>query len=326
MARFIHSILEANQVVTADGDQTFDLPVNPLSVILLNISPLNDTGTIADYSLIQGLLSAIDSIRITHKGSAIVDANAFDLAMVALLWHKMKIWQSNAVETENDRRSLILPIIFGRKAYDPSECFPETRKGELSMTLTFDIADTGYDGLRFSIETVELPDASPTHIQKVTTLAQTFAATGQNDIDLPIGNLLRAILLFGTTGFAGATPAPTLGQLELLVDNIQTHFSGTDFEVLRGLHGVAGVSFPPEFTHIHSGTYTTTVAGDSLQPEIGASLDDQYVLMDLDPTRDDLYAVDTAGKSRVNVRVDAEAANAVRALPIEQVAVTQFIQ
>ncbi len=326
MAKFIHSILEANQVVAADGDQTVDLPVNPLSLILMHISPLNDTGTITDYTLMQGLLSAIDSIRITHKGSAIIDGSGVDLAVVALLWHKMKIWQSNAVETNNDRRSLVLPICFGRSAFDPLECFPETRKGELQMTTTFDIADTGFDALRMSIETVELPDANPTHIQKVTTLAQTFAATGQNDIDLPIGNLLRAILLFGTTGFAGAAPAPTLGQIELLVDNIQTHFSGTDFEVLRGLHGVAKVSYPPDFSHFHGVDAAGVGQEDTQRPAIGASIDDNYVLLDVDPTRDDLYSIDTKGAARINVRVDAEAANAVRALPIERVVASQFIQ
>jgi len=326
MSKFIHSILEPNQAVAADGDQTFDLPVNPLSMVLMHISPLNETSTITTYRLLEGLLAAIGNIRVTHKGSAIIDASGVDLAMVALLWHKMAIWQSNAVETDNDRRSIVLPILFGRNAYNPTECFPATKKGELAMTVTFDIAAAAFDGLRMSIETVELPEATPTHIQKVTTLAQTFAAVGQNDIDLPIGNLLRAVLMFGTTGFTGATPAPTLGGLELMVNNLQTHFSGTDFEVLRGLHGVAGIPFPPDGRHIQSLDATVAGVTDTLEPEIGASLDDNYVLMDVDPTRDDEYSLDTSGASRVNVRCTAEAANAVRALPIERVVATEFLQ
>ncbi|HDZ21442.1 MAG TPA: hypothetical protein ENH78_09135 [Phycisphaerae bacterium] len=323
---FTHSILMPNQLQAADGDVTVDLPVNPLSVILLHISPLNETSTIGNYRLLEALLGAITNIRVSHKGAAVIEGSGTDLAVLAMLWHRLPIWQSNAVETDDDRRSIVLPILFGRRAYVGEECFPETRKGELQLTMTFDIAATGFDGLRFSVETIELMDASPTTVQKVTTLAQTFAATGQNDIDLPIGNLLRGVLLFGTTGFAGATPAPTLGNLEFLVNNLQTHYSATDFEVGRAVVGLTGVPFPPDFRHIHSGTYTTTVAGDSLEPEIGASIDDNYMLMLFDTLWNDEHSVETAGASRIHVRSNAEAANAVRALPIERVNATVFQQ
>ncbi len=326
MAIFIHSVLRSNALVASDGDIVVDLPVNPLSVILLHLSPLNDTSTIADYRVLGALLSALDNVRVSHKGSAVVDLAGVDLAMLAMLWHKSPIWQSNAVETDNDRRSIVVPVIFGRRAFLPGECFPETKKGELQLTLTLDIADTGFDGLRLSVETIELPEASPETVQKVTTLSQTFAATGDNDIDLPIGNPIRAILCFGTTGFAGAAPAPTLGQLEVLKDNRQIGFTSTDFEVARGLLGLTGVPFPADFRHIHSGTYTTTVAGDSREPEIGASLDDNYCLLNFDPLWDDQYILETAGAGRVNVRVNAEAANAARIMPIERVAANVFTQ
>lgn len=321
---FVHSILETNALVAADGDEVIDLPVNPLSVILIHISPLNETGTIGNYRLLQGLLAALTNIRVTHVGSAIIDGSATDLAVLAMLWHRMSIWQSNAVETDNVRRSIVLPILFGRKPYGKEECFPETRRGEFQMTLTWDIAASGFDGLRRSIETIELPDATPTHIEKVTTLAQTFAATGQNDVDLPIGNMLRAVLMFGTTPFAGATPTPSLGQLELLVDNKQLDYAATDFEVLRGAAGLRGVPFPPDGRHIHSVNAAGAGREDTLEPGIGASIDDNYVLMPLDVTGDDEHSIDTAGAGRVNVRVTAETADAVRVLPIERVVAAGF--
>lgn len=324
MARFIHSILRSNAAVAADGDEVFDLPVNPLSVVLLHVSPLNETSTIGNYALLEALLSAVDNIRITHKGASIFDASGIDAAALALLWHRVPIWQSNAVETDNDRRSLVLPILFGRRAYDPNEAFPETKKGELQMSVTFDIADTGFDGLRRSVETIELPDATPEFVQKVTTLAQTFAATGQNEIDLPIGNMLRAILMFGTTGFAGATPVPSLAQMQVLVDNSQVGYSATDFEVTRSLLGLLGVEFPPDGRHIHSVNAAGVGREDTEEPEIGGSLDDNYVLLPFDVTGDDLYSLDTAGAGRVHVRVDADTADAVRVLPIERVAASAF--
>lgn len=322
---FIHSILEVDGAITADSDEVIDLPVNPLSVILLEIAPLNETSTIGNYALLQALLSALDNIDITHKGNSVLTTNGIDLAALALLFHRLPIWQSNAVETNNDRRSVVLPILFGRRPYMANECFPETKRGEFQMRLTWDIADTGFDGLRRSIETIELPDAVPQFVQKITTLAQTFNATGQNDIDLPIGNVLRAVLLFGTTGFAGATPAPTLAEVEFLVDNRQVNYTSSRFSVLRSIMGLQGVPFPPDMRHIHSVNAAGAGREDTEEPEIGESLDDNYALLLHDVTGDDEHSIDTDGAGRVNVRVDAEQANAVRALPIERVPVSRFV-
>lgn len=324
MAEFIHSILRTNSVVAADGDIVLDLPVNPLTLVLIHLNPLNETSTIGDQAFLEGLLSALDNVRVTHKGASVVDVSGVDLAVLALLWHGFSLWQSNLVETDNDRRSLVVPICFGRRPYTPTECFPETKKGELQLTLTFDIADTGFDGLNYSVETVELPDATPETVQKVTTLAQTLAATGQNDIDLPIGNVIRAILCFGTTGYAGASPAPTLGQLSVYKDNRQMGYTATDFEVLRGLLGVAGRAYPPDGLHIHSVNAAGAGREDTETPEVGPSIDDNYALLNFDPTGDDLYSLETTGAGRVNVRLNAESANAVRIIPIERVAATQF--
>lgn len=324
MAEFIHSILRTDAAVAADGDEVVDLPVNPLSVILLKIAPLNDTGTIANYALLEGLLSAVDNIRVSHKGSAVFNMNGVDAAAIALLYHRIAIWQSNAVETNNERRALVIPILFGRKAYLTGECFPETRKGELQLTITFDIADTGFDGLRRSVETIELPDAAPEFVEKKTTLAQTFAATGQNDVELPIGNMIRALLLFGTTGFAGVAPAPSWGQVEVLKDNKQLGYTSSDWEVVRAIMGLTGVSYPPDMRHIHGVNAAGAGQEDTQEPEIGASLDDNYALLTFDPLQDDQYILDTAGAGRVNVRATAETADAVRVIPIERVVAGDF--
>jgi hypothetical protein len=325
-SRYTHSILAANQAVSADGVQVFDLPVNPLSVVLLHLSPLAETSTIGNHSLLLLLLSALDNVTVSFRGGSFINLSGRDLAALCLLWHRWQIWQSNAVETDNDRRSIVIPVPFGRKAFDVKECFPASKKGELSMSCTWDIADTGFDGLRISVETIELPGATPDFVQKCTTLSRTLTATGQNEIDLPIGNFLRAVLLFGTTSYTGASPAPSLGQLQLLKDNVQQFISASDFEVLRGVMGLKSVMFPPDYRHIHSGTYTTTVAGDSREPEIGLSLDANYALMDLDPLQDDSFGMDTSGAGRVHVRLDAETADAVRVIPVERVASSVFLE
>ncbi len=326
MASFIHSILRTNGLIAADGDVVYDLPVNPLSVILLHISPLNETSTIGAYSLLEGLLSAVDNVRVDHKGAAVVNLSGPDLAVLAMLWHGLPIWQSGALETDDFRRSIVLPILFGRRAYLGRECFPETKKGELQMTVTWDIADSGFDGLRISIETIELPDAVPDFVQKVTTLAQTFGATGQQDVDLPIGNVLRGLLLFGTTSYTGATPAPSWGQVQVLVDNKQVLYSASDWEVARGIHGLLGRPYPPDFRHIHSVNAAGAGREDTEEPEIGTALTDNYLLLPFDVDGEDNFSLETAGSGRVHVRATAETADAVRVVPIERVQSSTFLE
>jgi len=325
-ARFVHSILAPNQDVAADGDLQFDLPVNPLSCIYLNLSPLNETSTIANYTALLGLLSALDRVRVTYRGASVIDIRGDDL--VAFLIYAAGIYprQSNLQKTDNDRRSLVLPIPLSRRIWTPSECFPETRRGELQLTLTLDIADTGFDDLRISIETLELLDANPTHFQRITTLAQTFAATGDNDIDLPIGNIIRSVLAFGTTGFAGATPAPTIDQIRLLKDNIENGYAASDWEVSRAVAAALGREGSVVNGHLHRGNFTTATegnTGDQLDVDTLAQL---YTHLDYDPTRDDTYSLETKGAGRVHLRVNAGAANAARFIVVEKVAVSDFIR
>src|SRR4029077_10751362 len=93
----------------------------------------------------------------------------------------------------------------------------------------------GYDGLRISVETIELLGASPREFEREVSVVQTFAATGINDVELPVGNRLRGLTLFGTTGFGGASPAPSWGRVKTIVDNQETGFGSSDFEVTQML-------------------------------------------------------------------------------------------
>ena len=65
-------------------------------------------------------------------------------------------------------------------------------------------------------------------------VTQTMGATGDQDLDLiSAGNAIRGILLFGTTPFGGASPAPSWGRLKLLLDNQEVGFANTDWEKVR---------------------------------------------------------------------------------------------
>lgn len=326
MAEFVHSILAADQLIAADGDVVYDLPVNPLSAILLKVAPLNETSTITAFSALWGLLSAVDNIRVTHRGGDVFAMNGVDAMALALLWHKIGGWQSNQRDTDNERRCLVLPILFGRKAWMPRECFPATKKGELLLTVRWDIADTGFDGLRISIETIELMGATPDYVQKCTTLARTPSATGQGEVDLPIGNVLRGILLFGTTAFTGASPAPSLGQMQVLRSNRQIGYSATDFEVARGLAGLMGSFDDADAVHIHAVNAAGAGQEFTRQTDRRNSNLENYVLLPFDVSGDDTYSLDTEGAGRLHVRIDADTADAQRILPIERVVASKFLE
>lgn len=317
MPRFIHSLFLPEQAIAADGLLSYDLPVNPLTCLLINLKPLNESSTITTFRLVQGILSALDSIVISHKGTELFSMSGADAYMFAQLRHGLAGIQSNPVNTDNDRRSLVLPILFGRNAYDPTEGIPKTKRGELNLDITWDIADTGFDGLRVSMEAIELPEADPSVMERVTTLTQTFAATGDNDVALPVGNKIRGIMMFGTTGWAGAAPAPTLGRLSVLKDNLQTHFSASDFETLRAQTFLRGKHWHSPNEHLHG--FADAAAGqvDTQRQDDIFPMQELYAYMDFDPTDDDTYTLETEGAAAMTLRVNAEAANAARFLPVE---------
>jgi hypothetical protein len=326
MPRLLHTVAVQDKAVSADGVEVFDLAVNPLSVVLLNIRPLNNTGTLAQFVRAMGLAGALNRISILHKGASVFNMSGVDACALNYFRHGMLPFEANGDDTDDERRCLSLPILLGKFAYDPSSCFPASKRGELTMELDIDIADTGYDGFRYSVETVELLDAKPKEYERKTSISKTFAATGFQDFDLPNGALVRGLLLFGTTPFAGATPAPSWGRVELLKDNQQVGYASSDFECLHQLSQLMGRQPPTGQAHFHrtttdgnAQTAVTTLAG----PHGEGNQDgwNQYAYMDLDPTRDDMYAIDTAGSSSFLLRANVETADAVRVVQVERVAV-----
>lgn len=246
-----------------------------------------------------------------------------DAAALAYFRHGCVPSEANHDDTDNERRCVVLPIFLGRFAYDPRSCFPAARRGELSLELEWDVADTGYDDMRFSAEAVELLDAKPSEFEKKVSLALTNGATGDVDIDLPIGNRIRGLLLWGTTDFTGASPSPSWGRISLLQDNSQVMYSSADFEVSQMLHTLSGRQPHTMDAHTHrvdassASTTEETVGG----PLNKGSLLDNYTFLEMDPTRDDMFSLDTSGSSRIHLRPNVETADAVRIIPVEAIKV-----
>lgn len=321
---FIHNVIVEEQDPAADAILEHDLPVNPLSGLLLEIKPLNETATITAYQAAAGILDALNSIRVLHRGKTILDVRGRDLWAALIHRWGVDITQSAQTHVNNDRRSIVIPILFGRHWGDPKEGIPSTNAGELVLRLDIDVADGGYDDFRYQIEALELPGAQFTHFTRLTTIAQTFAATGNNDVVLPVGWPYRGILCFNTTRFTGATPTPGLGRMSILRDGVEHGYSGTDFERLRGLHGAMGKLNSPWGEHQHHVIVDDTVDVFAINNQDHDQPLNEYAYMDFDFTHDDEYMLETRGANRMVLRSDAEVAEAMRFMPIEKVPINEF--
>lgn len=317
---FLHSVAVQEQAIAADGIYTYDLAVNPLSVVIPVLRPLNETSTLANFQTYRGICAALNRCSILYRGESIYSMRGEDIAALNYFRHGIMPFQGQHDDTDNERRCVPLPMLLGRHPYDLKSAFPATRRGELVLELDIDIADTGYDGLRLSVETIELLDAKPREYEKKVQVTQTFAATGDVDVDLPPGNVCRGLLLYGTTPFGGAAPAPSWGRIKTLLDNQEAGYAATDFEVAQMLHCLWGRQ-PPTYdtrkTRVDATAASATQATSGVNFNIGTDGWESYAFLDFDPTADDTFALDTRNKSRFHVRANAETADAVRVIPIE---------
>ena len=299
MANFIRStILDARTMGTEVF--TLDLPVNPISHLILTVEGYNAT----NEATIAEILADFNSIRVRHTGVQIIDLESEDLAALNLYLYGSGGLALAPVATDNQHLSYSLIIPFGRSLYNAEECFPATRKGEFQLTLDTTTPATTHDNAVMSVSAVELPDATPASYLKSTILSIAApGATGENDVDLPIGNDLAAVLI-GMASFPG-TSEFLFGadDLRLLVDNKEMNIVSSKAPELAG-----------EMITRVSGTTRATAAQGGLIPNT-------YIWMDFDPTQDGSYMVDTRGASRVHLRLNMGVNEALNIVPVEIVQV-----
>lgn len=326
MPQILRTTLIADEAQAADGVVNFDLPVNPLSVVLLTVKALN--ATLTDYRYVAALLSMITDVRVAYRGASIIQGSLTDLAVLMSRLTGWAPWQGNANETDNDVRHLTVPLCFGRVPYHPDECFPATRRGDLILQLSTDIAVTGADGLILQCETIELLEAQPKQFTKITTTAKVSNAVSEHDIELPIGNDLLGVLLRDASPPVTATFNAQFGRVALEVDNVELGIAETNWETLHGellrRRGAMGSLIP----HVHSVNAAGAGREFTLQQieaaTNGGGILDSYAYLDFDPLGDGQYALKTAGAARCNLRVTTEVASAtaMRVLPVELVPVS----
>jgi len=317
MAEYRHTVLAEDYTPSADETKDWDLPVNPLSFIALTVKCLN-AGTNTKATLAQ-ILSAIENIEVLRFGSAQVSLSGADLYALNCVLLGKEPWQENVINTDNAVRHLTMVIPFGRKLYDPTECLPATIRGELTLRIQMDIADTGYDGLMLQIETIELLGANPQRHLKYTTITHTPSATGDSDIELPIGNPYLGLLLYSTTIPTGTSWTTTINKATILAANVEKYVREVAWETLHGMlmNRLSPANAWAEKFHMENLAATYTQNADTATEEQDDSDIANYAYIDFDPLGDGQFLFETAGLSDLKLRIDAGDTNAVRVVPIE---------
>lgn len=321
MADFIHSVLAQDETVAAGSVVTYNLPINPMSHILLTPRFLNLTAN--TKATLANILATISKLEVLFRGQAIISLSGRDLFAYTTLLTGNYITLENVINLVNAARFASIVIPFGHSTFNPSECFPKTMKGELQLQVTYAASFTNITTVTMQIETIELPGAAPKQYLKATTLTKTPTATGDHDVDLPIGNTLLGCVLFSTTIPATTAYTTSIDQVKLLVDNMEKLYSRSNWESLHSFFAV--LTSPPNAwsEKIHMENINATYAQNAdTNPEEQADTDlANYALLDCDPTRNGAYAIDTRGKSRVHLRITAGDTGLIRVVPIELVKV-----
>ena len=320
MGEFIHSVLANYETVTAGTVVTYDLPVNPLSFILMTLRFQQDKADLQlDWDNVDAMLSKVE---VLYKGSAVFSANGSDIEAFQAMCFGFEPWIHNRYGDDDDYTYFTFLIPLGRKLYHPAECFPRSTRGELQLQVTYAASFTDIDAVYALFETVELPEASPGRYLRVTTLSRTPSAAGELDIELPIGHPIAGVLFWGTTVPLANANTQTCQYLQILVDNYRRYFSETNFE---NWHQLAALRYKPPIAHgYHIHQLDEEAYAQYMDTSVVKYRNDrciQHHWIDFDPNRDDMYLLQTAGKSDVIARIYAGDTNPLRVLPCELVGV-----
>lgn len=320
--RYLHStVLPLTTIATGASIVPLDLPVNPLSVILLRFSITRAVpAALLTYEAIDDLITAITSVRVLHKGEQIVAGALRDLMLVNAVAMRAFPGASKLHPVGAAVDSLVFPICLGRRMYDPRSCFPATSRGNLILQMDTAAFPAAYTALQLEVETVELIETDPSEYVKYVTQSRT-AVVGQFDAPLPIGNPLLGILLFDTGIATLNTDVSSWGTVKLLKDSVEQYHPLSDFQTLAGqLQTQMGAPWLMNAGHVHK-----FVAADALSSmtdsaaEVISTAWRGYAYLDYDPLMDASYQLETRGAADLKIRGNGLSATAVRYLPLERV-------
>jgi hypothetical protein len=262
---------------------TKDLPVNPLSHLIISIEGYNVT----DEASLAEIIAFINKVEVMNSSFTVLSLESEDLAGLNQYLYKRHPILTQNVATDNATRCLSLIVPFGRKIFDPSECFPATKKGELTLMVDTTIPSASLDNAVINIETVELPGASPNRYMKSFLKTVTApGATGDNDVPLPIGNKIIALQLRMTTFPTTSSHTYGVDVCKVLVDNKEKGYASARAQCLIG-DGI-----------FHQNSLPRSIAA------FGDIFPNNIIWLDYDPDRSSNWLLDSQGASSVILRLN----------------------
>lgn len=317
MAMFIHSVLAQDVDPTAQRVWTWDLPVNPLSHILVTLKTTHTQVAPTNAATFAAEMALIPKIEVLYKGSAIFSMSGYDAYACGLFVCGFEGWGLNEYGETLEERAWTLLVPMGRKLYDPHECFPRNLRGELVLQITFLDLPVGWPTEFVQIETVELPDASPSQYLRMTTLTATVDVGGEHDIELPIGWPISECILWGEEIPCDVADLATIAHVQILCDNLRLFYSHMNFETMHNMAGRMRAAPGYWGEHGHDGAAAGVITGPVLACDHVLA---HYLHVPFDIFRDGSYALQTASFSDVILRMGCDLAVtdlAVRCIPCE---------
>jgi len=282
MAEFIRSTLIKDHT-TATEVLEKDLPTNAISHLVLSMDAWNAT----DEATLAELLAFINSVEVTQAGKTIVNLQSEDLYHLNRKLYGHSPMNAGKIATDNAYRNLCLIIPFGRTPYNPAECFPATKKGELTLRVNTTVPATSADNSTINIDCIELVGASPAkYLKSVMSTIVAPGATGDNDVELPIGNDIVCIQLRCTSTPADSTHTFGVASARILVDNREYGYASAQAQCLQGDQGFV-------IDNQHS-----IIAAQGKDP--GESI----LRLDFDPVGNGEFLLQTSGKASVKARLN----------------------
>jgi len=315
---FTHSIVVPNETITAATAPSFDLPVSPMSHLLVTIKfAQNQANTQLAFANIPLMISKLE---VLYKGASVCSMNGLDLIACGIFICDFESWGVNCTGADNDLLAFTFLVPFGRQLYSPVECYPSQSRGELVLQITWAASFTQIDGATLQVEAVELPGATPQRFLKMTTSHVTFVGTTEQDIELPIGNQISDIVLWGTTIPALDVATRTIATVQIRKNNSEYMYSRTNFESLHNMAGRLRAAPGYYGSHTHQLLAAAFAQYDHTStPNPAGHIIARHLHVPFDVRHDGVHMLKTDDANDLNIRIKPDVAAAVRVIPCEVV-------
>jgi len=257
------------------------LPTDPLSHIIITMDAYNVT----DEATLAEILAFINNVQVTDHGQAIYDLQSEDMYGVQAYLQRRLPELTGRLATDKYNRSITLIAQFGRRLFDPAECYPGRKAGDLQLRIDTTVPATSWDNSTISVDVVTLPGASPQNwLKQYRKAIAAPGATGDSEIDLNRGNRLLCCQIRMTTVPTTSSHTYGIDQIALLANNKELQLASSDMMCLAGERA------------LRIGNPETSIAAQGL-----GRLNNIFWL-DFDPNSDGNYAIDTSQYGRVHLK------------------------